>query len=163
MVAALVLMGFGLAACEEDSTGTDDDQDELVGTWVSAGADLAPGFAAFNVDSIIATFDDDGTYTVLQYAGGSAQAVTLTGTYEIGTQAEGQIRAITANQATPTSLTSQGIFQVAASGNTMEYEVIQTQPALQGVVAPTVAGGFGSTSIGGTATSVWIQNYDRRN
>jgi hypothetical protein len=42
----------------------------------------------------------------------------------------------------------------------MQYEVIQTSPDI-GAVAPTVAGGFGSTQVQGTTTSVWIQNYDK--
>jgi len=156
LLATLVLAMFGLAACDEDSTGPEDTVDAIVGTWVSKGADLAPGFAAFAVDSIYATFNEDQTYTVNQYAGGSTQPVVLTGTFVAGTQ-DG-IRSITLTQATPSSLTAEGIFQV--STNTMQYEVIQTSPDI-GAVAPTVAGGFGSTLVGGTATSLWIQNYDR--
>lgn len=158
LLALTVLAIFGLAACDEDSTGVDDDTEELVGTWVSKGADLAPGFAAFSVDSIYATFNDDQTYEVEQYAAGGTQPVILTGTYVIGSQPEGEIRAITLTQATPNSLTAEGIFQV--SGNTMRYEVIQTQPDI-GATAPTVSGGFGSTVIQGANTDVWIQNYDR--
>lgn len=162
ILAMLVLAGFGLTACgDEDSTGVDDDQDELVGTWVSAGADVAPGLQAepFSADSIIATFNENGTYTVLQYSGGAE--ITLTGTYDVGPQAEGSIRAITAEQGSPVAVTSEGIFQV--TGSTMRYEIIQTQPALEGVNPPTVEGGFGSTSIGGVETGgYWTQNYDRR-
>lgn len=157
ILAALVLAVFGLAACDEESTGVEEQTDELVGTWVSKGADLAPGFAPFGIDSIYATFNDDQTYLVLQYAGGSDQAVTLTGTYVIGAQPEGAIRAITLTQATPSALTAAGIFQV--SGSSMQYEVIQVQPDI-GATAPTVSGGFGSTTVGGTTTDVWIQNYD---
>lgn len=162
ILAAVVLTAFGLTACgDEDPTDIDDDEDEIVGTWVSAGADVAPGLAAapFNIDSIIATFNDNNTYTVVQWFDG--QDATVTGTYEVGDQPEGQIRAITANQSAP-AVTSQGIFQV--SGSTMQYEIIQTDPAIQGVNPPTVAGGFGSTTVGGTPTGVyWVQNYDRRN
>ncbi|MEJ2503269.1 MAG: hypothetical protein P8177_08130 [Gemmatimonadota bacterium] len=157
ILAALVLAVFGLAACDEESTGVEDDTEELVGTWVSKGADLAPGFAPFAIDSIIATFNEDQTYEVLQYAGGSDQEVTLTGTYVIGPQEEGEIRAITLTQATPSALTAAGIFQV--SGSSMQYEVIQVQPDI-GATAPTVSGGFGSTTVGGSTTSVWIQGYD---
>ena len=165
ILAAVVVMGFGVAACDEESTGPDNDQDEIVGTWVSAGADVAPGLAAspFFTDSIIATFNENETYTVLQYYNGNAQPITLTGTYEVGTQPEGQIRAITANQTTPSAVTSEGIFQVSGSGNTMQYEVIQVEPALQGVNAPTVEGGFGSTTVNGVETDgYWTQSYDRR-
>jgi len=165
ILAALVLAMFGMTACDdEETTGPGNTQDEIVGTWVSAGADVAPGLAGapFNTDSIIATFNDDNTYVVDSYSG--TTVVNFTGTYQIGPQAEGQIRAITLNQSTPTSLTSEGIFQVSGSGATMQYEVIQTSPALQGFTAPTVAGGFGSTAFNGTPLgATWIQNYDRRN
>ncbi len=165
ILALLVVAGLGVAACgSEDSTGNENQVDELVGTWVSKGADVAPGLAAspFFTDSIIATFNENGTYTVVQYYGGTAQPITLTGTYVAGTQPEGQVRSITANQATPTAVTSEGIFQV--SGNTMKYEVIQVEPALAGVNPPTVSGGFGSTTVGGNPTGpYWTQNYDRRN
>lgn len=164
LFAALALLTFGVAACgdDEDPTGPGEEQDEIVGTWVSTGADLAPGLAAapFNADSIIATFNENGTYAVVQWSAGAA--INFAGTYTLGTQAEGQIRAITANQTAPTSVTSQGIFQV--TGATMRYEIIQVEPAIQGVTAPTVAGGFGSTAVNGTPTGAyWVQNYDRRN
>lgn len=158
ILAALVLGVFGLAACgSEDSTSPEEQVDEIVGTWVSKGADLAPGFAPFNIDSIYATFRDDQTYTVDQYLNGSDQAVPLTGSYVPGDQPEGQIRSIVLTQVSPSALTAQGIFQV--TGSTMRYEVIQVQPDI-GATAPTVDGGFGSTVVGGTTTSVWIQNYD---
>ncbi len=156
----MVLAAFGLAACgSEDSTGPETQTDELVGTWISAGSNVAPGLAAVGVDSILATFNEDQTYTVLNYAGGSQ--ATLTGTWVAGTQAEGQIRSVTVTQISPSALTAQGIFQV--SGTAMTYEVIQVEPALQGVTAPTVAGGFGSTTIAGQANNAYVQHYDKRN
>lgn len=157
--AALVLAVFGLTACDEETTGTEDEVDELVGTWVSKGSDVAPGLAQLLlVDSIYATFNEDGTYLVLNYANGSDQPGELTGTYVAGDQPEGEIRSILLNQANP-ALTSEGIFQV--SGSTMQYEVVQTEPDI-GALAPTVEGGFGSTVVQGTATGAyWIQNYDR--
>ena len=163
LVAALVLTLFGVTACDdEESTGPGNDQDEIVGTWVSAGADVAPGLAGapFNTDSIIATFNANGTYNVLSYSGSST--TTFTGTYVPGTQAEGSIRAITLNQSTPSAVTSQGIFQVTGSG--MEYEIIQVEPAIAGITAPTVEGGFGSTAFNGTPLgATWVQSYVRRN
>ena len=161
LLATLVLAVFGLAACEEETTGVDDEVDEIVGTWVSKGSDVAPGLVQLlNVDSIYATFNDDQTYTVLQYSGGNTSPTAeLAGTYVVGDQPEGEIRSITLTQTDPQSLTAEGIFQV--SGNTMQYEVVQTQPDI-GAVAPTVEGGFGSTLVGGNPTGTyWVQNYDR--
>ncbi|MEJ2678082.1 MAG: hypothetical protein P8174_03280 [Gemmatimonadota bacterium] len=155
----LVLAVLGLAACgSKDSTGPANQVDELVGTWFSGGSNVAPGLAAVGVDSILATFNEDQTYTVINYAGGSQ--ATLTGTWQAGTQAEGQIRSITVDQIQPSALTAEGIFQV--TGTAMTYEVIQVEPALQGVTAPTVSGGFGSTTIGGVANSNYIQHYVKR-
>lgn len=159
IAAALVLSVFGLAACDEESTGVVDETDEIVGTWLSAGDDVATGLATFfAIDSIVATFEDDQTYTVLQYAGGSDQPGTLTGTYVVGDQPEGQIREITLTQNVPSALTAEGIFRV--TGSTMRYEVIQSQPDI-GATAPTVSGGFGSTVAAGATTDLWIQDYVR--
>jgi hypothetical protein len=159
-MAAVVLAVFGLSACgeEDDPTGPQTATEQLTGTWVSAGADVAPGFAPFSVDSIIATFNENQTYRVEQYAGGGAQPVVLTGTFETGDAGAGAINSITLTQGSPTQLTAAGIYQI--TGDDMTYEVIQIEPAI-GATAPTVAGGFGSTTVGGTQTDVWIQQYDR--
>lgn len=157
IAAMLALSVFGLAACDdEDPVGVIDDTDEIVGTWISQGDDVAPGFTPFATDSIIAIFDEDDTYEVRQYYGGSAQPVELSGTYTMGDQDEGDIRGITLTQTNPQSLTAQGIFQV--SGSTMQYEVLDVS---QGT-PPTVEGGFGSSVVGGQQTGdTWIQNYVR--
>lgn len=163
-IAAAVAAAVALGACgSDDSGGTGPQQDELVGTWISAGAQVAPGLAGapFNTDSIVAIFNANQTYEVRQWAGGSNQAVVLSGNWQAGTQAAGSVRSITVNQNNPGALTSQGIFRV--QGTSMQYEVIQTEPALQGVNPPTVAGGFGSTTVGGQATGAfWTQTYTRR-
>lgn len=161
MAAALVALVMAGCGGDDDGSGPPA-QDEIVGTWVSAGNNVAPGLRAapFNVDSIRATFNANNSYTVQQYSGGQSQPITLTGSFQAGTGAAGAIRSIIANQ-TEGSITSTGIFQV--TGNTMRYEIIQTTPALAGVNAPTVSGGFGSTTIGGQPTGqVWIQTYVRR-
>jgi hypothetical protein len=159
-----LVLAFGVAACgEDDPVDPGTQQDVLVGTWVSAGANVAPGLtvAPFNVDSIRAVFDANQTYRVFQYSGGAAQPLELTGTWQATTGGQGTIRGVTATQTSPVAVTAQGIFRVNAD-NTMQYEVIQTQPELAGVNAPTTAGGFGSTSIAGTATAAYVQTYVRR-
>ncbi len=163
LYATLMLAALAVVACNDDNgTGPNTNTDELVGTWVSAGSNVAPGLAAapFLTDSIIATFNEDGTYSVTQWSEG--QAIGLNGTYTIGNEPAGQIRSIVAVQVSPTAVTSQGIFQI--TGTTMKYEIIQVSPALQGVNAPTVGGGFGSTTVNGVSTGTyWIQNYVQRN
>ncbi len=88
---------------------------------------------------------------------------TLRGTYTTSpggaTGANANIRNIVANQNSPTAITAVGIYEVV--GNTMRYEVAQTQPPLQGVTPPTAAAGFGSTS-GGAFGQANVQRYVRQ-
>ena len=136
----------------------------LVGTWVSEGDDVAPGLAgnpAFPVESIDATFNADGSYTVVA-TNTDGVAVTFTGNYETSASANGRIRTIVLEQSTPSQVTSTGIYEVSEDRSELTYEVIQTEPALQGFTAPTAAAGFGSTAFNGTALgAVWIQNFVR--
>lgn len=135
--------------------------DELVGTWVSEGTgQVAPGLAStLKTKRITATFNENQTYTVVSVDSSDA-AVTFTGTWEGGNQANGSIRTIVLNQSTPAALVSSGIFQV--EGNNLTYEVIQTTPAIDGFAAATVTGGFGSTSyLTFPLGQTWIQRYVR--
>ncbi len=134
----------------------------IVGTWVSAGSDVAPLLVnLFAVDSIVATFEANQTYTVLQYAGGATAPLTLSGTYS-QSLANGSIWNITADQTVPAALTSEGIFQVdpSAGPNSMQYEIAQTSPDI-GAVPPNATDGFGSTS-GGALGTANVQIYKRR-
>ncbi len=159
-----------LTSCKKDDSTTEPVVvDAIVGTWVSEGANVAPGLAVapFNVSKIVATFNANKTYTVVQ-TDKSNVTTTLTGTYTntaststdasatTGTQGA-TIYNIVCNQATPASVIATGIY--AISGSKMSYEVIQTTPALTGVSAPTAAGGFGSTTIAGTKYAIYIQKY----
>lgn len=133
--------------------------DELVGSWVSEGEDVAPGLAAepfLNV-RIDATFNSDNTYDV-ESEDQNGSVITFEGTWEAGEANADGIRAITLNQSVPSELTSSGIFRV--NGDRLEYEVIQE--GLTGVEPATVEGGFGSTLVGGQPTGgYWTQRYDR--
>ena len=135
----------------------------IVGTWVSRGEDVAPLLVTFfQVDSIVATFNANQTYEVLQYAGGATAPLTLTGTYAQTLSSVGTIWTITVDQSAPSSLTSEGIFEVDPSGNpnSIRYEIAQTSPDI-GATAPTPQAGFGSTS-GGSVGDTNIQVYKRR-
>lgn len=152
----------GMAACGGDDPVDPGQQDDpLVGVWFSGGNDVAVGLRGepFNVDSIRADFRANQTYEVLQYT--PQATITLTGTWEAGDGGAGTIRPITVNQTSPVAVIATGIFRI--SGTTMEYEVIQAEPALAGVTPPTVSGGFGSTMIAGTAYDIYVQRYVRRN
>jgi hypothetical protein len=161
-VAVLAVMLI-VVGCSSSSTGDDDKVDLLVGKWVSQGTNIAPGLAGppFNTARIDAEFFENQTYTVVQLDNNNA-AVTFRGTWEAGEANPAGIRPVTLTQTEPVAVVAQGIFQI--DGNNMTYEVIQVQPALEGVGAPTVAGGFGSTSIGGVATQgFWTQRFVRTN
>ncbi|NQZ76912.1 MAG: hypothetical protein HRT61_12550 [Ekhidna sp.] len=135
----------------------------IVGTWVSKGDDVAALLTTFfAVDSIVATFSANQTYEVLQYAGGAEAPLTLTGTYAQTLSSVGTIWTITVDQSAPSSLTSEGIFEVDPSENpnSMRYEIAQTSPDI-GAIPPTPEAGFGSTS-GGAVGDTNIQVYKRR-
>jgi hypothetical protein len=161
---AAALIALMTVACGGDDDGTGPaPQHELVGTWVATGqTGVSPGLyaAPFNVRTINATFNANQTYTVVSTDANNAN-VTYTGTWVANAGTNGTIRAITLNQTTPSAVTSQGIFRV--TGNALTYEVIQTQPAIAGFLAPTVQGGFGSTSYNGVALgATWTQNYTKQ-
>ncbi len=159
MVLALGFIAYG---CGSSSSNDDDaDLDPIVGNWLSEGDNVAPGLAGapFNTARINAEFEENGSYLVVSTDTEGAE-VTFTGTYEAGEPNSAGIRSITLNQSTPAALTSRGIFRVV--DNQMEYEVIQTDPPLEGVLPPNVDDGFGSTNVFGNPTGpFWIQNYVR--
>lgn len=175
MKKSLMLLFFSVAvlftSCTKDDTTTTEPtvQDPIVGAWVSEGANVAYGLklAPFKVKKIVATFNENKSYTVVQ-TDSSNVTTTFTGTYTnpvstntdtLSTSATkgAKIYNIVANQATPSTVTATGIY--AINGTNMSYEVIQTSPALTGVNAPTAAGGFGSTTIGGVKYAIYVQKY----
>jgi hypothetical protein len=158
---SFMLIGFSFTACDSIGDDKDNNKDEIVGTWVSQGAtNVALGLRVLSkTRKIDAVFNENGTYNVVSTDSSNA-TVTFTGTWVATTPAANGIRAIELRQATPTSLVAKGIFQIQAG--VMTYEVIQSEPALAGVVGPTQAGGFGSTTIGGTAQGTfWVQKFTK--
>lgn len=163
MLAAALIAVMTVACSSDDGGSGPPPQHEIVGTWAASGqTGVSPGLygAPFNVRSITATFNANQTYTVVSTDANNAQ-VTYTGTWQTDTGANGSIRSITLNQATPSAVTSQGIFRI--TGTALTYEVIQVQPAIAGFLPPTVQGGFGSTSYNGVALgATWTQNYTKQ-
>lgn len=162
---AVGFVALALAACGGKDEGTGPAKtDEIVGTWVSTGTNIPLGLrmAPIKAKNIVATFNANNTYTVVSTDSSNANT-TFTGTWTSAAgSTAGVIRAISLSQATPAALTSQGIFQV--TGTTMKYEVIQTSPAIQGVTAPTVSGGFGSSAYNGTPfpAQMYVQTYTKQ-
>jgi hypothetical protein len=171
LVLFILASSLFMTSCKKDDSNPTEQTkvDLIVGTWVSEGANVAPGLAVapFNVVKITATFNANKSYTVVQTDKNGVNT-TLSGTYTntestytdasttTGTQGA-KIYTIVANQSTPAAVTATGIY--AVSGTKMSYEVIQTTPPLTGVNAPTAAGGFGSTTISGTKYAIYVQKY----
>ena len=146
-------------------------EDPIVGVWVSEGeTKVAPLLYGppFNIRKIVATFKSDGSYIVVQ-TDSSQTSLTLTGIYVAAAgnapAPNDNIRTITVNQGTPTSVTAEGIYEVTVNTDgsiSMKYEIAQTEPPLSGVTKPTPVGGFGSTS-GGLLGTINVQNYVKSN
>jgi len=135
------------------------EQDKIVNTWISEGAGVAPGLVVtLKTVKITATFNANNTYSVIAKDSTGAE-VTYSGTYSVSENTGITIRSIILNQTSPTSVTSQGIYEVDSKGM-MRYEVIQTTPAITGFTAPVPAEGFGSTKYIGTPLgATWIQGF----
>lgn len=153
---------------EESTTAPVATADPIVGIWVSEGVNLAPGFYPFKYKKIVATFNENKSYTVVATDSNNTTSTftgtltatksTFTDTVSTSNTKGAAIYDIVLNQATPSAGTSTGIY--AINGSALRYEVIQTTPAIADFAAPTAAKGFGSTSyktfpLGAT----WIQKY----
>jgi hypothetical protein len=158
-LSALVVLAVG---CGEATgpVGGNTQKQAIVGDWLSEGANVAPLLAGapFNWTKITATFDSDGSYTVLGTDKADKQT-TFAGTWIADPTDIGGIYDITINQATPATTTAEGIFQV--SGTSMKYEVVQTQPT-NGLLPPSAKEGFGSTIYNGKKIDTLIQTFVRQ-
>jgi hypothetical protein len=160
-IAGMLLAGCGNAV-EVNGTGTQ--QQPVIGTWLSQGADIAPLLAAapFNNVKITATFKDDGTYTVVGIDS-SNKEIDYAGTYQIMPSNVNNIVEIRLSQVMPSTAQAEGMYQVDTSQmpNRMQYEVVQTQPT-NGLTPPTPDKGFGSTVYNGMQISTLIQKFSRQ-
>ncbi|MCS7052626.1 MAG: hypothetical protein NZM09_02705 [Ignavibacterium sp.] len=159
LISSSFLFFFSCSKDDDNGTNPTPPEDPIVGTWISEGADVAPGLVStLKTVRIVATFNSNKTYNVVATDSAGAQ-VTYSGTYSVTENAGTTIRSITLNQTQPTSVTSQGIYQVGSNGF-LKYEVIQTTPAIPGFTPPTAAEGFGSTKYNNTSLGqTWVQNF----
>src|SRR6476620_10992799 len=147
MRATLALFAFlAFAGCGEAidaSGGGGGAQSALIGTWLSAGADVAPLLAGapFNNVQITATFNTDQTYSVLGIDKDN-KMLPYNGTYTLTESTVPGIFSITCNQVLPQSTTAQGMLQIdtTAKPARMQYEVVQTQTPT-GLTEPTPEAG----------------------
>lgn len=153
----IALLGLMLIVGCEDTKSEDNgnDVDVWIGTWLSAGADVAPILAAyFLYDSVRVEFKDDNTLILESHVTNAAWS-TLQGTYVITESATGDIHKFAANY---TAFEQEGIIEITAgSPDVLKLEAVQTVPDL-GATIPAVAGGFGADPTLGTAN---IQTYKR--
>ena len=152
----VVLSGLLIfASCSKDSTSPEDDArtpEVWEGTWLSAGANVAPLLVAF-YDSVRVVFGEN-TVSLASHVPGGAWT-TSEGTYTVTKSQTGDIHVI---DIIYPAFEQSGIFQViAANPDTFKLEAVQTVPDL-GATPPTVAAGFGSTS-GGAFGTMNIQVY----
>jgi hypothetical protein len=165
-----VTLGAGMAAAAA-GCGTAVDkpmmmtpQQQLTGTWLSQGSDVAPLLAGppFNNVSVKATFSADSTYSVVSVDTANKE-VDYAGTYTIMTSAVAGIVSITCMQSMPSNAIAQGMYQIdtTVTPARMQYEVVQTQPT-NGLTPPTPDKGFGSTVYNGKPISTLIQKYTRQ-
>jgi len=153
----LVLSGLLIfASCSKDSTSPEDEArtpEVWEGTWLSAGANVAPLLVAF-YDSVSVEFGEN-TVSLTSHVPGGAWSVPDEGTYTVTKSQTGDIHTIDIVYST---FEQSGIFQViSANPDTMKLEVVQTVPDL-GATPATVTAGFGSTS-GGAFGTMNIQIY----
>ena len=139
--------------------GADDGPTEvaLPGTWVSAGADVAPLLVELTgAQSITATFEDQAFVVVT--IDDQGQEVTQSGVYTATPSGFGNIFDIVLEQSSPAAVTAEGIFEIDTSVEPpiMRYEIVQTMPSV-GAIAPTAEGGFGSTSYGDDLTQHYVR------
>jgi hypothetical protein len=125
----------------------------IVGVWVSEGTDVSPLLALFNTVAVDATFNADGSYTVVSTDAADTM-VTFTGTYTVDDST--MPHTIALEQGSPSAASVSGIWEVDAG--VLTYEVIQTTPDL-GFAPPTVALGFGSSSGPNLAADANIQIF----
>ena len=151
-----VLMGlFAFISCDEDSGTNNDDKnkDPWIGTWLSAGADVAPLLIGlFNYDSVRVELTDDMVVKTHSHIAGGAWA-TVEGVYTVTESQNGDVHSVEFVYA---AFSQEGIMQVIdASPDSIKLEVVQTLPDI-GAVPRTPATGFGSDAALGTAN---IQKY----
>ena len=150
----IALMGLMLLVSCEDTKNDDNenDLDAWIGTWLSAGADVAPILVAlFTYDSVRVEFKDDNTLTLDSHVANGAWT-SLPGTYVITESNEGDIHGFAANY---TAFEQEGIIEII--DNVLRLEAVQTVPDI-GASVPTVAGGFGADPALGTFN---IQTYKK--
>ncbi len=157
----IVLLSISFAACSDDDGdgGTDpiDDAKPWVGTWLSAGTNVAPILVAvFNYDSVRVTMTEANTVTLESHVKDGAWTA-FPGVYTVTESSSGNVHSININY---TAFEQEGIVEVVAGNpDQLKLEAVQTVPDI-GATPRTPATGFGSDAQLGIAN---VQTYVRIN
>lgn len=157
IILSLVVMGMLLmvSCSSDDDSGTNAnvDVDAWVGTWLSAGSDVAPLLVAlFNYDSVRVELTDQNTVKTSSHVTDGAWN-TVEGTYVVTESTSGDVHSV---RFVYSAFEQEGIFQVIdATPDSLKLEVVQTNPDI-GATPRTVETGFGSDASLGTIN---IQRY----
>ena len=166
VVMLVVVLAFGMTSCSKDdnndnSTGpsTQTMEQMMVGTWLSAGANVAPLLVGFyQTDTVRVTFTESTIVTKEHRAdstGGHWEADQV-GTFTLGEAPVDGIYGITIDYTEAAAYQQQGIVKlIEATPDTMKLEVV-----LPNLATPrTPQDGFGSDPSLGTSN---IQVYVRQ-
>lgn len=147
LLLTLMLALVGLAACSDDdgdnNNVTPPVPDAWIGTWLSAGTDVAPILVAFaGYDSVIVTYNDNQTVTLETHTVATGWT-SQDGIYTVTENDGSDINTVHIEYVNPNFI-QDGIMQVwAASPDSMYLEVVQTDPDI-GATPVTYTAGFGS-------------------
>lgn len=143
------------AACSSDSAMAPNHSDEIVGTWISTGSDVAVGLTSTMRSAMVkATFNADSTYRI-ELTDSTYGITTFTGTWSASGSPR-SARTITLRQVSPANGNGEGMFQVNGARLTFEVGPITAQ----GFGSDPVANGFGSsTAQDGSSSSLWVQRF----
>ncbi len=159
LLVLLISLGMVLmtSCSKDDDKGTNPtpEVDPWIGTWLSAGANVAPILVAlFNYDSVRVELLENQVVKTHSHVNGGAWA-TIEGTYSVTKSATGSVHAV---QFVYAAFSQAGIMQVTeGTPDALKLEVVQTVPDI-GAVPRTPETGFGSDAVLGTMN---IQNYIR--
>jgi len=122
----------------------------IIGQWVSVGNDLSPLFLLFGFDSVFMSYATDGTYLFESFTNGGIHNM-LSGTFVQQKSSVEGIRVVALNQVLPVTSGISGIFGISANDiHAMQYETVQTTPAVEGLTPPLPEAGFGSSGLLGS-------------
>lgn len=158
LVLSLIVSFFLMTSCSKDSdngTNPTPEADPWVGTWLSAGANVAPILVSlFKYDSVRVELKDNKIVKTSSHVQNGAW-ITIEGTYAVTKSATGDIHSV---QFVYAAFSQAGIIQVTKGNPDMlKLEAVQTVPNIN-AVPRTPQTGFGSDPALGTLN---IQKYVR--